>query len=87
MLCFTWKSFSQIDIPLEKQKIKNILKYEKSIGTKAIFHDEKRETGSLKLVDISKYQSEKHLDVLPSGVGRDLEEKLNFKGLTRPSNQ
>ena len=74
MICFTWESYSQIVIPLEKQKFKNILKYEKSLGTKAIFHDEKRETGSLKLVDISKYQSEKHLDVLPSGVGRDLRE-------------
>ena len=74
MICFAWESFSQIDFPLEKQKFKNILKYEKSLGTKAIFHDEKREIGSLKLVDISKYQSERHLETLPSGVGRDLRE-------------
>lgn len=74
IICFVWECYSQIDIPLEKQKFKNILKYEKNLGTKALFHDEKREIGSLKLVDLSEYQSEKYVDVLPSGISRDLRE-------------
>ena len=69
-----WSSYSQINIPLEKQKIKNIIRYEKSLGTKAIFHDETRKTGSLKLVEIGKYKSERHLDELPSGTSRYLRE-------------
>ena len=73
-ICLAWKCYSQIDFPLEKREVTDILQYERRLGTKAVFHDEKREIGSLKLVDISEYQSERYLDVLPSGVSRELRE-------------
>jgi len=57
---------------MEKQTIDKIIKYEKSLGTKAVFHDNNRQRGNLKLADISMYQTELVLDISPSNTERRL---------------
>jgi hypothetical protein len=73
-ILLVFKTYCQVDFPLDKKKFKDIIKYEKALGTKAIFHDERREVGSLKLADIAKYQSKGYIELLPSGVSIDLRE-------------